>query len=108
MNRIERHPVLDIQEQEPLVITVDGKEIEARKGDSIAAALLANGIRVFRRTHKYHETRGVFCGIGQCTDCIMEVDGMPNVRTCVTPVRAGMIIRTQDGCGSWKGTDGRV
>jgi predicted molibdopterin-dependent oxidoreductase YjgC len=108
MNRIERHPVLDIQEQAPLTIFVDGKEIEAREGDSIAAALLANGIRVFRRTRKYHETRGIFCGIGQCTDCIMEVDGMPNVRTCVTAVRQGMVIRTQEGCGKWGGADGTI
>jgi predicted molibdopterin-dependent oxidoreductase YjgC len=106
--RILRHPVLDIKEQDALIINVDGREMEARKGDSIAAALLANGIRIFRRTQKYHETRGVFCGIGQCTDCIMEVDGMPNVRTCVTQVRSGMIIRTQDGSGSWKETDGEV
>ena len=35
---------------------------------------------------------GVFCGIGRCTDCAMTVDGIPNVRTCVTPVKAGMVI----------------
>jgi predicted molibdopterin-dependent oxidoreductase YjgC len=52
---------------------------------------------VFRHTRKYHESRGFFCGIGHCTDCIMEVDGIPNVRTCITPVQPGMIIRTGIG-----------
>jgi predicted molibdopterin-dependent oxidoreductase YjgC len=95
MNRIKKHPVLDIEEQKTLTIIVDGKEIAAQNGDSIAAALTANGIRVFRYSRKRHEPRGFFCGIGHCTDCIMEVDGIPNVRTCITPVRAGMIIRTK-------------
>jgi predicted molibdopterin-dependent oxidoreductase YjgC len=94
MNRIHNHPVLDIEDQKTLTIIVDGKHIEARQGDSIAAALAANGIRVFRHTRKYHKPRGFFCGIGHCTDCIMEVDGIPNVRACITPVQPGMIIRT--------------
>ena len=45
--------------------------------------------------------RGIFCGIGRCTDCVMTVDGQPNVRTCVTPVRAGMKVETQQGLGKW-------
>ena len=66
-------------------------------------ALMAAGKMVLRYTVKYHEPRGVFCAIGQCTDCMMMVDGVPNVRTCVTPVRAGMRIETQHGLGRWEG-----
>ena len=99
MQRIRQHPILPIEERETVHITVDGRPVEARAGDTIAAALLAAGIRVFRRTHRFHEPRGIFCGIGQCTDCVMEVDGRPNVRTGVTRVREGMIIRTQEGNG---------
>ena len=40
--------------------------------------------------------RGVFCGIGQCTDCVMVVNGQPNTRTCVTKVEEGMVIETQN------------
>jgi predicted molibdopterin-dependent oxidoreductase YjgC len=68
----------------------------------IAAALVAAGIHTFRFTSKRHEPRGVFCAIGRCTDCVMEVDGQPNVRTCVTPVRDHMVIRTQAGLGTWR------
>lgn len=91
--RVEKHPVLGDREVGKLVsISVDGKEIQAVEGEPIAAALLAQGMKVFRMTPRFGEPRGIFCGIGRCTDCIMTVDGIPNVRTCVTPVKAGMII----------------
>jgi predicted molibdopterin-dependent oxidoreductase YjgC len=78
-----------------VVIRVDGRPMEALEGEPIAAALMASGVKVFRRTRKRRQPRGIFCAIGRCTDCIMTVDGMPNVRTCVTPVREGMEIRTE-------------
>jgi predicted molibdopterin-dependent oxidoreductase YjgC len=80
-----------------VLIKVDGKKVEALEGEPIAAALMAKGIRVFRRTRKRGEPRGVFCAIGRCTDCIMTVDGVPNVRTCVTLVREGMEVLTGRG-----------
>ena len=98
--RVEKHPVLGDREVGRLVsVSVDGKEIQAVEGEPIAAALLAQGIRVFRKTPRFGEPRGLYCGIGRSTDCIMTVDGTPNVRTCVTPIKAGMVITSnlQDG-----------
>ena len=71
----------------------------------IAAALIANGVEVFRYTQRHHHPRGIYCGIGRCTDCVMIVNGIPNVRTCVTPVEEGMVIETQHGVGNWKGSE---
>ncbi len=89
--RIDRHPILgDAPPRKELTIYFNSEALIAREGDTIAAALLAHGIRVFRHTRKSASPRGVFCGIGQCTDCIMRVDGVPNVRTCVTKVAGGM------------------
>ena len=82
-------------------LELDGKKIEAFEGESIASALLAIGVRVFRYTKNRSEPRGIFCAIGRCTDCVMTVDGVPNVRTCVTPVKDGMKIQTQRGLGEW-------
>jgi predicted molibdopterin-dependent oxidoreductase YjgC len=97
-NRITDHPILGPQgSAETVSITVDGRSVRARKGEMIAAALLAAGIRVHRYTTKRREPRGIFCGIGQCTDCVMVVNGAPNVRTCVTEVEKGMVIETQRG-----------
>ena len=96
--RVTSHPVLgQLVQARMLRITVDGRVLAAREGETIAAALLAEGIRVNRLTKKRHEPRGLFCGIGQCTDCVMVVNGVPNTRTCVTPVADGMVIETQVG-----------
>jgi len=94
--RIEEHPILGKLEKRPTIkIEVDGELIDAIEGEPIAAALMAAGKSVFRYTRKRKEPRGVFCAIGQCTDCMMTVDDVPNVRTCITPVRDGMKVQTQ-------------
>jgi predicted molibdopterin-dependent oxidoreductase YjgC len=98
--RIEEHPILGKLEKKPTIkIEVDGELIEAVEDEPVAAALMAAGKSVFRYTRKREEPRGIFCAIGQCTDCMMIVDGVPNVRTCITPVRNGMKIKTQYGLG---------
>lgn len=100
--RVTRHPILgDDCRKTDAIIVVDGKEVPAITGEPIAAALLAAGIRKFRVTPRFGSPRGLFCGIGRCTDCVMTVDGQPNVRTCVTPVKDGMIVETQQGLGKW-------
>lgn len=103
MNRIINHPILG--EEKPakeVQIFVDGKPIVAREGEMIACALVANGIYINRYTMNKHKPRGIYCAIGRCTDCIMTVDGLPNIRTCVTEVKDGMIITSQEGTGIWK------
>lgn len=98
--RIMDHPIMGKIERGPRVkIFLDNKPIVAYEGETIAAALHAAGIRVLRRTEKLNEPRGIFCAIGQCTDCVMVVDGAPNVRTCITPVRDGMKVEVQQGRG---------
>lgn len=98
--RIIEHPILGCEpEAGYITLIVDGKEIKAKKGEMIAAALMASNIRIHRYTSKQHKPRGIYCGIGQCTDCVMVVNGVPNVRTCITPVEEGMIIETQYGIG---------
>jgi hypothetical protein len=76
--------------------------MEGFEGEPIAIALKSNGVMVHRYTIKRNEPRGVFCAIGRCTDCIMVVDGIPNVRTCVEPLREGMVVQTQIGKGPGK------
>lgn len=68
---------------------LDGREIPAFAGESVAACLLAEGQRTLRRTARKGELRGIYCGIGLCHDCAVEVDGRPGVRTCMMPVAPG-------------------
>ncbi len=101
--RIKDHPILGkLEKVKEVTIYFNGKPIKAREGEPIASALYAAGIRVLRKTSLRGEPRGVFCAIGRCTDCVMVVDGVPNVRTCITPVREGMKVEFQEGLGKWK------
>lgn len=100
MARIMDHPVLGAPRHgEEITFTLDGREVRGYEGEPIAMALRAAGVMVHRHTPRRHEPRGIFCAIGRCTDCVMVVDGKPNVRTCMTALHAGMDIRTQDGVG---------
>ncbi len=102
-NRIAEHPILGTPQKGRLVsFSFDGKNMEGYEGEPIAAALKAGGIMIHRYTAKQHKPRGIFCAIGRCTDCVMIVDGKPNIRTCVTPLKEGMEVRTQYGCSAKK------
>jgi hypothetical protein len=97
-DRIAEHPILGVVEKGRKVsFTFDGKVIEGYEGEPVAAALKAAGVMVHRYTQKEHKPRGIFCAIGRCTDCVMVVDGVPNVRTCITPLKEGMDVKTQFG-----------
>ncbi|MDR1800665.1 MAG: (2Fe-2S)-binding protein [Lachnospiraceae bacterium] len=99
MSRLTAHPIIKIDEKKEISIYYEDQLLRAKEGETVAAALLAHGFRIFRYSAKRNEPRGIFCGIGQCTDCIMEIDGKPNVRACMTIVHEGMTIRTQKGLG---------
>ena len=95
---IENDPILGTYQKGPLVtFTLDGKEMKGYEGEPIAAALRAAGVMTHRHTSKLDMPRGIFCAIGRCTDCVMIVDGKPNIRTCVTPLQEGMKVQTQYG-----------
>ena len=101
--RITVHPILGaLPEARVFDILVDGRPVRAREGETVAAALVAAGWYVFRRTEKEGEPRGIFCAIGRCTDCVMTVDEVPNVRTCITTVKEGMRVESQKGLGQWR------
>lgn len=98
MERIENHPILgEAPERRKIQFTYNGQIMEGYEGEPIATALKANGVMAHRYTAKTHEPRGVFCAIGRCTDCVMIVNDMPNVRTCITPLEEGMRVQTQYG-----------
>lgn len=97
-SRITEHPILGAPEKgKKVTFTYNGQPVEGYEGEPIAAALKAAGLMVHRYTKKEHKPRGIFCAIGRCTDCVMVVDGKPNIRTCVTPLKEGMKVQTQYG-----------
>ena len=77
-----------------ITFTFQGHAITAKTGQSLAAALTKAGHRNFRETAKSAE-RGMFCGMGVCQDCLVTVDGKPNVRACMSPAKDGMTVTRQ-------------
>ncbi|WP_406452000.1 (2Fe-2S)-binding protein [Streptomyces sp. NBC_01622] len=80
-------------------VTLDGREIEAVPGQTVAAALWSAGVTFWRTTRVGGAPRGVFCGIGICYDCLVTVNDRPNQRACLVPLHPGDAIRTQEGTG---------
>jgi NADPH-dependent 2,4-dienoyl-CoA reductase/sulfur reductase-like enzyme/Fe-S-cluster-containing hydrogenase component 2/bacterioferritin-associated ferredoxin len=96
MERITEHPVLQPQERGTLKFTFDGRACTALDGEVISTALFANGIKIFSRHKKDDGPQGIFCANGQCAQCSVVADGL-TVKSCVTPVRAGMKVETLRG-----------
>ncbi|MEW6265713.1 MAG: (2Fe-2S)-binding protein [Thermodesulfobacteriota bacterium] len=80
-------------------MTVDGEKITAYEGETVAAALLAAGRLTLRHTAKNDQPRGMYCGIGLCHECLMEIDGIPNTRACQTLATPGCRVNSQQGWG---------
>jgi len=98
--RIAPQPGERIDRRKPFTFEYDGAKITGFEGDTIGSALYAAGRRVFSRSFKYHRPRGLLCCSGDCPNCMMTVDGVPNVRLCVEPVRDGAVVRAQNVLGS--------
>ena len=94
--RIANHPVLSFEGRRRVTFEFEGHPVEAFEGETVGAALHAAGRHILSRSFKYHRPRGLLCVAGRCPNCLMNVDGQPNVRSCVTPVRDGMKVRHQN------------
>jgi sarcosine oxidase subunit alpha len=81
---------------EDCAITVDGRHGPARRGESVASALLAAGRPLVARSAKYHRPRGPFCLSGSCGSCLVRVSGLPDQRACRTACRDGLSVETQN------------
>jgi len=94
--RIKQHPILPIPEREEIEFFWEGQKYSAYKGETIASALFAHGIRVFGHHVKDHAPQGIFCANGQCSQCMVLADGKP-VKSCMDLVTPGMQVQPSDG-----------
>ena len=100
--RLEPHPTQTLDRSTQSAFDFNGRSVHAYHGDTVASALYASGVRIFSRSFKYHRARGLLCVAGRCPNCLMTVDGVPNVRACTEPVRDGMSVRHQN---AWPSVD---
>jgi sarcosine oxidase subunit alpha len=77
-------------------IRFDGRRIPARRGESVACALLAAGRPLLARSPKYHRPRGPFCLAGSCGSCLVRAGGLPNQRACRVACRDGLAVESQN------------
>jgi hypothetical protein len=78
-------------------VTVDGRSVTALAGQTVAAVLLTQGRTSWRTTRLTARPRGTFCGIGACHDCLIIVNGTPDIRACQRTIRDGDAITSQRG-----------
>lgn len=76
---------------------LDGRRLPGFVGDTVASAMAGAGVAVTGRSFKYHRPRGLFCMTGACANCMVRVDGIPNVCACQTTVKDGMRVARQNG-----------
>lgn len=80
---------------ETVRFTFDGRGITAHAGETIAAAVIADGETTTRQSVVTGAPRGPFCMMGVCFECLVEVDGVPNRQACMIEVRPGMAVCRQ-------------
>ncbi len=100
--RLPPGPLEVIDRGRPVSFSLEGRAYVGYAGDTVASALLGAGVEVLGRSFKYHRPRGVLCGQGSCPTCLVTVDGVPNVRACVAPLRPGAEVRRQN---AWPSAD---
>jgi sarcosine oxidase subunit alpha len=83
-------------DSESIAFSLDGERLLGRAGDTLAAALLRNGVTTFTRSIKYHRPRGPFCFAGSCGQCLLRVDGVPSLPACRVPLREGLACERQN------------
>ena len=94
-NRIVDHPVLGkLTAKKPIKFVYDGEEYLGFEGDTIASALLANGIRKLRVHEASEKPRGIYCNIGHCFECRVTVGNQEGIRACLTPIENDMSIES--------------
>ena len=103
-----------IDRKRPLTFTFEGRAYGGFAGDTVASALIANGVALLSRSFKYHRPRGIL-SLASCeANTLVEVNGTPNVFAERHVLKDGDRVRAQNYAGSlahdrhaWIGAFGR-
>lgn len=86
----------NVERKEPIAIWVNGKKVDAYQGETVFSALIAGGFKRLRKSPVKKEPRGGFCGMGVCFECLVTIDGIPNLRSCMHEVKENMRIEIDE------------
>jgi len=89
-----------IDPSRPLRFHFDGREMQGLTGDTLASALLANGVRQVARSFKYHRPRGIVTAGPEEPCAFVDVIGMrgrdPNQPATTLPLYEGLTAESQN------------
>ncbi|KAG9389563.1 sulfurtransferase [Carpediemonas membranifera] len=88
-SRIIHHPIVQGTKKKQVSFTFNSQRLQGFEGEAVSTALLANGIDVLDHHHKDHSALSPFCVNGQCSQCLVRIDGRMR-KSCVTPLEEGM------------------
>jgi len=100
MSRRLSGPALRIDPNQKISFNFNGRPMQGLAGDTVATALYANGVRIFSRSFKYHRPRGLYSLDGGSSTCMVQIDGIPNLKAEITLLREGMEVQPQNVLGS--------
>ncbi len=85
------------QESAGIEVTIDGRPLRGRPGDTVAAVLIEAGQVACRQSALSGEPRGPYCLMGVCFECLVAIDGVANRQACLVPIESGMRVETGAG-----------
>ena len=94
--QIIEHPILDKKFNEEVTFYFNNQPFKAKKGQTVAAALMANSIRKLGASRKFNKARGIFCANGRCTSCFVTINELEHVLSCATLVEEGMRVSSNE------------
>ncbi len=94
--RITKHTVIEVPERKEVTFTWNGQKMTGYHGEMISSALIANDIHIFGHHPKDDSPQGIFCANGQCSQCMVIVDGLP-LKACMTALQEGLAVESVEG-----------
>ena len=88
--------IRSIKRKKQLEIKVNGEVVISFRGETVLAALIAAGYKTLRKSSVIGENRGALCGMGVCYDCLVTVNGIPDIRACMIEVEENMEVLLND------------
>ena len=82
---------------EKIQFEFENKKIDCNEGETVALALLVANEIIFRISPQSSSSRGPYCMMGGCFECLVEIDGWPNRQACMILARNGMKVQRQIG-----------
>ena len=91
---------IEMNETPLITVFFEVQALKVKQTVNVESALLSYNQLIFRTTPVTGASRGPYCMMGVCFDCLVEINGNANRQACMTQVEDGMRIKRQNGAGN--------